>query len=280
MKVSKGELKKIIKEEIAKVHHNTSLMEDTLTEEEKKHWRKQCRREKLQVDLEKNWQLLSEASIWNIVTKYMDAGFIIVSADRSCEATIGASECSEEQQEQQDHLNRENRNKLRKILKSSGFGYVPTLGGFKEKLIDKETGEVVTDPETGDPVLVDTEHPEHSFIVHSQKGAKPGDNHEELRELGLSIASQFNQDSILYKPPNAVDPKAYYLTREGEIDMEFADFTVEDLDQIFYTQLAKGTQRRYTHIPEHVERAYYIPRPPNGMQEAVKRYGETFYRMK
>jgi len=62
--------------------------------------------------------------------------------------------------------------------------------------------------------------------------------------------------------------------------MEFEDLTVEDLDQIFYTQLAKGTQRRYSHIPENYERAYYIPKPPNGMQEAVKRYGETFYRMK
>jgi len=253
MKVSKRKLKKIIKEEL--------------------------RRQLFEYDLEKNWQLLSETSIYRLVTRYMDDGFIIVSADRSCEATAGIPECTEEQQARQDHLNRENRNKLKNILRGSGFGYIPTLGGFKEKLIDKETGEVVIDPETGDPVLVDTEFPESSFVVHSQKGDKPG-NHEELRRLGLQIAKQFNQDSILYKPPNAVDPKAYYLTSDGEIDMEFADLAVEDLDQIFYTQLAKGTKRRYSHIPEHVERVYYIPKPPKGMQEAIKRYGETFYRMK
>ena len=254
-------------------------MEDTLTEEEKKHLRKQHEKEQLQEEIRKEWQLLSETSIYRLVTTYMKDGFIIVSADRSCEAESGVKKCSEEQVARQEQLNRENRNKLKQVLRRSGFGYVPTLGGFKEKLTDPETGEPVIDPETGDPVLVDTEFPERSFVVHSRKGDKRR-NPEELRQLGLDIANQFNQDSILYKPPNAVDPKAYYLTRNGEVDIEFADLTVEDLDQIFYTQLAKGTQRRYSHIPENYERAYYIPRPPNGMQEAVKRYGETFYRMK
>ena len=279
MKIKQERLKQIIREEISKVHHNTSLMEDMLTSKEKEHWSRQHRKEQLREEIRKEWQLLSETSIYRLVTRYMDDGFIIVSADRSCEAESGIEKCTEEQVARQDHLNRENRNKLKQVLRHSGFGYVPTLGGFKEKLIDKETGEVVVDPETKEPVLVDTEFPERSFVVHSQKGDK-GRNPEELKQLGLDIANQFNQDSILYKPPNAVDPKAYYLTRNGEVDMEFADLTVEDLDQIFYTQLAKGTQRRYSHIPEHYERAYYIPKPPNGMQEAVKRYGETFYRMK
>tara|TARA_R110002124_G_scaffold161401_1_gene328686 strand:- start:1613 stop:2452 length:840 start_codon:yes stop_codon:yes gene_type:complete len=279
MKIKKERLREIIKEEIEKVHHNTSLMEDTLTEEEKKHLRKQHEKEQLQEEIRKEWQLLSETSIYRLVTTYMEDGFIIVSADRSCEAESGVKKCSEEQAARQEQLNRENRNKLKQVLRRSGFGYVPTLGGFKEALNDKETGEPVIDPETGDPVLVDTEFPERSFVVHSRKGDKRR-NPEELRQLGLDIANQFNQDSILYKPPNAVDPKAYYLTRNGEVDIEFADLTVEDLDQIFYTQLAKGTQRRYSHIPENYERAYYILKPPNGMQEAIKRYGETFYRMK
>ena len=279
MKIKKERLREIIKEEISKVHQNTSLVEDLLTSKEKEYWSRQHKKEQLGEEIRREWQLLSETSIYRLVTAYMEDGFIIVSADRSCEAESGAKKCTEEQVARQDHLNRENRNKLKQVLRRSGFGYVPTLGGFKEKLTDPETGKAVIDPETGDPVLVDTEFPERSFVVHSRKGDK-GRSPEELRQLGLDIANQFNQDSILYKPPNAVDPKAYYLTRNGEVDMVFEDLTVEDLDQIFYTQLAKGTQRRYSHIPENYERAYYIPKPPNGMQEAVKRYGETFYRMK
>ena len=279
MKINENRLKEIIKEEMEKTYLNTSLMEDTLTEQEREHWCEQYRKRQLQEEIQKDWQLLTETSIWRLVTTYMDDGFIIVSSDRSCEAELGTEKCSEQQAAQQDHINRENRNKLKGTLKRSGFGFIPTLGGFKEKVIDKKTGEVVIDPETKEPVLVDTEFPERSYVVHSQKGDKPG-GYEELKQLGLQIVREFNQDSFLYKPPNSVDPRAYYITSTGEIDMEFTDFTVEDLNQIFYTQLAKGTQRRYSHIPEHYERVYYIPKPPNGMQEAVKRYGETFYRMK
>lgn len=210
--------------------------------------------------------VLNEASFARVVTTYFDTGFIVITADRSCEAETGRK-CSEEEEKQQSLKNKENEKKIEKMIRSAGFGYLPTYGGFKEKVVDKD----------GNEKLVDSPNVEKSFIVPSIRVAsyKKRNDYESLKNLGTQLATEFNQDSFLYKPPSEVDTNAYYIDKTGKVDMTFKDVTANDLGQIYFTQMRKmNPNRRFTMI----ERIYLIPKPPNSTSEARNRYGEFFHR--
>ena len=93
---------------------------------------------------------------------------------------------------------------------------------------------------------------------------------------GFSII--YNQDSFFYKPPNPEDTKAYYIDQQGGEDMEFSSFRPEDVAQEFYTQLKKGRKRRFTALPENLEKIIYLRQHPKSVWEARRRYGEIFLR--
>jgi hypothetical protein len=119
---------------------------------------------------------------------------------------------------------------------------------------------------------VDTDDPEDSLLIHSRK--KP----QELMQLGIDLSKQFNQDSFFYKPPADTDKNAYWIKQDGSIDMTFKDFTYNDISQIYYTQLAKKPQRRFTALPESFQ--FYLRKHPVSVSEARRRYGETFFNIK
>ena len=225
--------------------------------------------ELLKRNIRNNWQHLTEASLHRVLTKYYNLGFIIISAERSCEAEQGRK-CTEEEANAQTDANRNNEQQIKKDIRRAGFGFVPSYGGFREEVVD---------PETGETRLVDNPKPEASFIVPArgaQKGAE--DDHEQLKELGITLAQKYNQDSFLYKPPNNVDRRAYYITQGGEIDMTFDDVVANDLAQIYFTRLRKSsTDRRFSLTENFV---LYIPEPPVDDAEARRRYGEIFIRVK
>ena len=211
-------------------------------------------------------QPITEADLSRIVTDYMDDGFIIITSDRSCEAEQGlpsGEPCPEDLAAEQDRINKENFPILQKTVRDAGFGYVPVLGGYKEQL--------PTEP--GEPKqYVDTDDPEDSLLIHSRK--KP----EELKQLGIDLAKQFNQDSFFYKPPGSEDKNAYWIKQDGSIDMTFKDFSYNDISQIYYTQLAKKPHRRFTALPENFQ--FYVRKHPVSVSEARRRYGETFFNIK
>lgn len=213
---------------------------------------------------------INEASFAKVVTDYFDYGFIIISASRTCKAEMGKT-CTEEEELEQRRKNNQNEKQMRKDLASSGFGYIPTYGGYKEKVIDKETGKVS---------YVDNPNAEPSFIVPAIKVGTTNKklDHERLKELGISLSKKYNQDEFLYKPPNSVDKNAYFVTKDGSESMKFDDVKINDMSQIYFTYLRKrGGNRRFSLTTESV---LYIDASPLSLSEARKRYGEIFLRIK
>jgi hypothetical protein len=181
---------------------------------------------------EEKQQTITETSLGRIMTRHWDNGFIVISANRSAEAELGRTPTPEEEAEQHKR-NVENTASLKALIKAAGFGYIPVLGGFKEKVID---------PDTGKEHLVDTPKPELSFIVPA--GGDGITSTESLKALGQELAKKFNQDSFLYKPSTLESEKAFYITKDGNVDMEFSGEVVpNDLEQAYYTQLIKKPGR-------------------------------------
>lgn len=223
------------------------------------------------------YRVLSETAFSRIVTDYGERGYIVITSDRSCKAETGR-DCSDAENAEQDNVNAANMKQLQSDLRSSGFGYIPTLGGYKEDLIDPETGDPVHDDE-GKVVKVDTERPENSVIVVARP--KKGKDHNVLKQLGMELARKYNQDSFFYKPPNEEDEGAHWIKSDGSVDMSFDKFTVNDLEQEFYTMMARGPKHRFTALDESEakrEMFFRVRISPSSTSEARQRYGEVFLR--
>jgi len=215
-------------------------------------------------------QRLNETTMTAMKGKYMEQGFVVLTSDRSCHAELGipyGEPCPEREAHFFEKNNIENREVLKKWVRSKGFGYTPVYGGFKEEIKD-EKGEV-----TG---KVDSAEPEHSLLIMA-RNEKESTNHLSLKELAKEICEVFNQDAFFYKPPNSQDRNAYFIDRDGKVDSTFSDFVFGDLEQDYFTQLAKGkekyqTGKRFSAVTEGI----YVPRPPKSAVEARERRGEIF----
>jgi|TARA_Y100000310_G_scaffold239067_1_gene242625 hypothetical protein len=229
------------------------------------------------------YQLVTEASLGRVLGKYFEIGFIIVSAERSCDSEKGR-ECTDEEQLDQEKQNKQNERRIRGDIQDEGFGFVPAYGGFRE---------LVVDPDTGEERFQDNPNPEASFVIP----LKPGKSVSELKELGIKLSKNYNQDSFLFKPPVSGDNKAYFINQDGDIEMSFGNVTVADMTQVYYTYLRKSApNRRFsmtepetdptpgpegdtgTNLQEHF--AMYIPKSPKTFGDAKRRMGEIFIRVR
>lgn len=222
-------------------------------------------------------QKLDETTMKALKGKYMQNGFIVITSDRTCEAEMDLPEgepCPDREKLYFYRLNQENSKTLQKWIRSAGFGYTPVFGGYREKLPPGPSGE---------ERFADTQNPENSFLIMARSGDSDKD-HNKLKELGMQIADSFNQDSFFYKPPNSEDQKAYFIKPSGQVDMEFSNFVFNDLEQIYYTQLARGKQKyktqRFSAIPESIKNngkvVLWVRKHPVTVQEARRRMGEIF----
>ena len=215
-------------------------------------------------------QRLDETTMTALQGKYMESGFIVITPDRTCQAELGLAygePCPPGAEEEQNLKNQQNRETMKQEIRSAGFGFTPVMGGYKEKLVD---------PVSGEESRVDTNAPESGFLVMAQPG-RPNLGIDELKELGMQLSAKYNQDSFFFKPPNAESTDAYYLKRDGSIDMTFHDFKFGDLEQEYYTQLAKGPEKRqpdkrFSALMESM----LVPVPPRNATEARSRRGEFF----
>ena len=215
-------------------------------------------------------QRLDETTMTALQGKYMESGFIVIAPDRTCQAELGLAygePCPPGAEEEQNLKNQQNRETMKQEIRSAGFGFTPVMGGYKEKLVD---------PVSGEESRVDTNAPESGFLVMAQPG-RPNLGIDELKELGMQLSAKYNQDSFFFKPPNAESTDAYYLKRDGSIDMTFHDFKFGDLEQEYYTQLAKGPEKRqpdkrFSALMESM----LVPVPPRNATEARSRRGEFF----
>ncbi len=227
---------------------------------------------------------LDETSFNRLVSTYFDYGFVIISANRTRGGYFGTSDITPEQEEELRKRNKKADAELKQDLRHTGFGYVPVWGGYKEKAKDPVTGETIMekDPTTGEekPKLVDTSEPEPSYIIVGKKaaGQEPADP-EKLKALGMQLTTKYDQDTFLWKPPNKIDKDAYYITKDGSVDMTFSEpKSIDNLTKLFYTQMRNKGKHRYTLNEESM--TYWVRQGPDGMQEAIKRYGEEFFRFK
>ena len=215
-------------------------------------------------------QRLDETTMTALQGKYMESGFIVITSDRTCQAELGlpyGAPCPPGAEEEQEVKNQQNRESMKQEIRAAGFGFTPVIGGYKEKLVD---------PETGEESRVDTDKPEHGFLVMAQPD-RPGLGIEDLKTLAMDLSHKYNQDVFFFKPPNAETTDAFYLKRDGSVDMTFKDFKFGDLEQEYYTQLGKGSekhhpQKRFTGIMESM----MVPMPPANATEARSRRGEIF----
>lgn len=222
-------------------------------------------------------QRLTETTLKRVMEKYFDVGFVSISADRDCDSEKGFP-CTPEEQMVQAKENKENEKRIRQDINAAGFGYIPTFGGFRERVVD---------PETGEETLKDNPEPEASFTIPAvrRNGEEGPQVIEALHAFARKACEDYNQDSYLFKPPQAEDPNAYFLTRTGEIDGDdgtFTDVVANDLEQIYFTKLRKkkGVATygdRFSFLPENF--SLYIPHVPKTVREARRRRGEIFIRI-
>lgn len=211
-----------------------------------------------QIDNMKNWEtkindnvsIISESSLNRILGKHYEEGFIIISSYRDVD-------------EKSIEENNGDYKELKSIVKNNGFSFIPVYGGYienKDKPNEKEVRESA--------LLI----PNYK-VATTQK--YPTD--DKLRELGVELSKKYNQDTFLYKPMGD-DNKAYYIDKNDNVDMEFNDKTINDLTQIYFTDLTKNkyeknkTSKRFTFTE-----TIFINKSPKDLNEAKSRYGELFF---
>ena len=194
------------------------------------------------------YHILNETAFSRVVTDYGELGYIIITSDRTCAAEQGR-ECSEEEIAEQEKENAMNMDTFLQDIRSAGF----------------------------EAKMVDTDTPENSVIVALRSDVgREGNTVEDLKKLGMGLSRNYNQDSFFFKPPNDIDTKAYYLKPDGSIDLEFTDFTINDLKRVYYTQMKRGPKHRFTALDEEKEMFFRVRTSPTSTAQARRRYGEYF----
>jgi hypothetical protein len=158
-----------------------------------------------------NIKLIDESSLNRLLSKHYKDGFIIVTSYR------GGGEKT-------DKENKEDFNELKQIVRGKGYSFIPVYGGFIENYGEEDEREVR----------------EPALLIPNQKVAthKSYENDGELFKMGVELINKYNQDSFLHKKPGE-ENIAQYINKSGNIDMTFKDKSVNDLTQVYFTDLAK-----------------------------------------
>lgn len=228
------------------------VFKQLIEEEKKKEW------------IKENYQLLDETRFSRVVTKYFDTGFIIVSAQRTCEAEKGRK-CTAKELEHQQWTNNQNDKDIHWDFTRAKFGFVPVYGGYREKVVGSDGVESYK----AEPII------EKSYIVPNNH-----EDIEDIKKLGMSLCEKYNQDSFLFKPPNAKDTKAYFIDRNGGVMDTFTGKTISDMTQQYYTFLRKENPIKRFTMKETKEWIHYVPYSPDSATAARERYGEIFIKFK
>lgn len=172
---------------------------------------------------------INEINAKTMLQRHGDSGFIVISPCRGySDFNIDPSDKSAKQK-----LSEINNDRIRQMIaqiKNSGYSYTPVYGGFIENIGTKDEESVY----------------ERSFVIYNKKRDGSEGDMNDLVKFGQSLARQYNQDSFLVKA-NGQRPK--YITKDGDIDMEFSGNTsFNDFSQEYFTDLHKNTDK-YSNIP-------------------------------
>lgn len=123
---------------------------------------------------------------------------------------------------------------------NSGYGYIPVWGGYKE--INPETGNKY---DAASFEMRDLLVPNHK-VGNSSQSMKPTNCQNWAKNLHK------NTISVGYLQTERRE-EAYWIDRNGNVDMEFTDVSVNDLAQEFFTKLKhvrnqQKADRRFTFV--------------------------------
>ena len=162
-------------------------------------------------------KVVKETSLNRLLTKHTDNGYVMISACRH--------DWSEDHDENKE-MNNIKTKELKSDISSAGYQYIPVQGGF----IEDDGTEVV----------------EQSFIIVNYKNrSNETADFDELKKLAISLCGKYNQDSVLVVAPGA---KPQYLTRSGDVDMEFNDVSIRNNTEKYFTRIGGG--RKFSFMAE------------------------------
>ena len=167
---------------------------------------------------------INEVNAKSLISRHSKDGYIIISPCRGG-SDFGLDASISGDKEKLSNINKGRIREMVDMLKKSNYSYTPTYGGFIENQgTDKEENVY-----------------ERSFVIYNRyKDGSVGD-FKDLYEFGLKLSRMFNQDSFLVKAPNE---KPKYITKDGNVDMEFGnDVSFNDLQQAYFTDLHKNTDK-------------------------------------
>lgn len=206
-----------------------------------------------------NKQQLVKEGLNRLLGKHTKNGYMIISSYR------GGDEKTQEE-------NKRDFEELKKDVRRGGFSFVPVYGGFIENL-----GEV-DEREVREPALFVPNYKVASISFYDDDNA--------LKDLGIMLSKKYNQDAFLFIPLGD-DENAYYINKDGEVDMSFSGKTINDLSQMYFIELVKTpyktgklggygkSSKRYS-FTENL----FVQNSPIDLNEARNRYGELFFNIK
>lgn len=184
-------------------------------------------------------QQLNEQSFSRFVQTHIPRGFIAISASRGLEARFGKSVGTAQEVAETARLNKQATEELKREIQNATkqFGrmsYFPVFGSYEEHYLDA-AGQDQTQ-------VVD----ECSFIVLPPQQASEEQAAQILLDLGKRLATQFKQETFLFKKPGP-QQEAEYITADGQTDMSFNRIILNDPSQMFSSRLRGGdADRRFT----------------------------------
>jgi hypothetical protein len=167
---------------------------------------------------------INELNAKTMLQRHGESGFIVISPCRGY-ADFNLNPTDKTAKQKLSEINNDRIRKMISQIKASGYSYTPVYGGFIENIGTEDEENVY----------------ERSFVVYNKKRDGSEGDMNDLVKFGQALAKQYNQDSFLVKA-NGQKPK--YITKDGNIDMEFSGNTsFNDFSQEYFTDLHKNTEK-------------------------------------
>jgi len=229
--------------------------------------KKVIREEVARSNMMANSQKITEGSVDKALSDHFDSGFIIISADRPCVPDFGGT-CSVEEQNKQREVNAANEKEIKKDIEQAGFKYIPTHSGRTE---------VSRDPESEALNYNDVPMPELAFIIPAKKENSEADDHDflDLKSLGVALIRKYGQDSFLFNPPSGTDSSAFFIGKDGGVQLRLQDVSSNELVQSYFSRLRKEPTGNSYKMMEN-KTFLLVPKPPKNIFESQARRGEVF----
>ena len=207
--------------------------------------------------------LLKETTLDRILKKHGSNGFVALSANRS---------------DFPQEINDKNTKSLIQDIKGSGYSYLPTYGGYR----NKTTG------------VIDDFEPSFLVFNYSDDGAE-GD-FEKLRNFALQMCGKYKQHSVMIKYPNAAPTwedengnivsvrssadcwknnpeKEFFTSLQSKEDIESKENSIKNNKKTGKTKYP--ISKRFTYdIDENINGRIYVNPLPINLLEEQRRKGE------